>query len=164
MKCRLVAAAAVLALSAQHAAAGPGHAGSHHGSHDSASETAYGRPGDPNKPARRIEVVMGENGRLMQFAPERLEVRRGEQVRFVLRNRGELEHELVIGTAESNRRHAEHMAAQPDMAHDDANAKRLVPNAEGVLSWQFTKAGEFEYACLIPGHREAGMTGTILVK
>ena len=29
---------------------------------------------------------------------------------------------------------------------------------------RFTKAEEFEFACLIPGHREAGMHGKVIVK
>jgi uncharacterized cupredoxin-like copper-binding protein len=157
----LVAAALASALPAQHAAAGPGHAGHDHGA---TVETPYGQPGDPSKPARRIQVVMDESDHGMLFEPVRLEVRRGERVQFVLRNAGEIEHELVIGTIESNRRHAEDMARNPGMKHEDANSRRLGANTSGVLSWQFTQAGEFEYACLIPGHREAGMVGTIVVK
>ena len=107
---------------------------------------------------------MKEGDGTMLFSPDRLEVCQGEQVQFVLRNQGGLEHELVIGTVEANFKHAEEMAAYPDMAHEDPNAKRLGPKKAGVLRWQFTKAGEFEYACLIPGHREAGMVGTIIVK
>jgi uncharacterized cupredoxin-like copper-binding protein len=100
----------------------------------------------------------------MAFTPTRIQVRQGEQVQFVLRNGGELDHELVIGTVEANRRHAEEMASHPDMGHEDPNAKRLGPKTSGVLRWQFTQAGTFEYACLIPGHREAGMVGTVVVK
>jgi uncharacterized cupredoxin-like copper-binding protein len=100
----------------------------------------------------------------MAFVPETIEVARGEQVQLLLRNNGHLAHELVIGTAETNQAHAEMMANHPDMAHDDPNARRLRPRTSGVLQWQFTEAGTFEYACLIPGHREAGMVGTIVVR
>ena len=34
---------------------------------------------------------------------------------------------------------------------------------ESIVS-QFTKAGEFHYACLIPGHPEAGMIAKITVE
>jgi len=155
----LAFATAVTALAAFGAAADPGHAG-----HDHPTETAYGRPGDPAKGGRVVQVVMKETDSGMAFAPERIDVVKGEQVQFVLRNGGELEHELVIGTVEANRVHAEAMAAHPDMAHEDPNAKRLGPKTSGVLRWQFTQAGTFEYACLIPGHREAGMVGTVVVK
>lgn len=135
---------------------------SEHG-HDFAVETAYGRPGDPRKSGRVVQVVMTETDQGMAFTPARVEVALGEQIQFALRNKGELDHELVIGTAEANRQHAAEMAEHPDMAHDDPNAKRLKPASSGVLRWQFTKAGTFEYACLIPGHREAGMVGSLVV-
>jgi uncharacterized cupredoxin-like copper-binding protein len=155
----ILAATAVAFAPTPMAWADPGHAG-----HDHAVVAAYGRPGDPAKGGRVVRVVMKETGSGMAFAPERIEVRQGEQVQFVLRNGGEFDHELVIGTIEANRRHAEEMASRPDMAHEDPNAKRLGPKTSGVLRWQFTQAGTFEYACLIPGHREAGMVGTVVVK
>lgn len=157
-------ATAFTVLSAFGAAAGPGHAGHDHPGHDHAAETPYGRPGDSSKGGRVIHIVMTETDSGMTFTPQRIEVTKGEQVQFVLRNGGELEHELVIGTLDANRVHAEAMAAHPDMVHEDANAKRLGAKTSGVLRWQFTRAGTFEYACLIAGHREAGMVGTVVVK
>jgi uncharacterized cupredoxin-like copper-binding protein len=155
-----ILAATALALAPTSMAwADPGHAG-----HDHAVEAAYGHPGDPAKGGRVVQIVMTETDSGMAFTPTLIEVRQGEQVQFVLRNGGELDHELVIGTVEANRRHAEEMASHPDMAHEDPNAKRLGPKTSGVLRWQFTRAGTFEYACLIPGHREAGMVGTVVVK
>jgi uncharacterized cupredoxin-like copper-binding protein len=50
------------------------------------------------------------------------------------------------------------------MEHDDPNGKTLQPSAKAELLWRFSKRGEFEFACLIPGHREAGMTGKVIVK
>lgn len=135
----------------------------HHGHHGSAAKFAAGEPGDPKRPARIVNVAMTERDGKMLFVPSKLEVRRGEQVKFVLRNSGELEHEFVLATTNENLAHAEAMKAGP-MKHDDPNAKLLDPKKAGDIVWKFTNAGEFEYACLIPGHREAGMTGTILVK
>jgi len=155
----LAVATALTAVSALGAAADPGRT-----NHDHAAETAYGRPGDPSKGGRVVQVVMMETDSGMAFAPTRVEVRRGEQVQFVLRNDGELDHELVIGTVEANNHHAQAMMSHPDMTHEDPNAKRLGPKTSGVLRWQFTQAGTFEYACLIPGHREAGMVGTVVVR
>lgn len=151
-------AVAALALSTT-AFAGPGGAG--HG-HD--GETAYGKPGDPKKPARIVQVSMTERDGKMLFIPDRVEVRRGEQVRFQLRNNGELDHELVVATLAENLKHAVEMQKNPDMEHEDPNAKRLAPKKTGEILWQFTKAGEFDFSCLIPGHREAGMTGKVIVK
>ena len=154
----VLGAAAALALSTA-AFAGPGGAGHGHG-----DETAYGKPGDPKKKARIVQVSMTERDGKMLFIPDRIEVRRGEQVRFKLRNKGELDHELVVATLEENLKHAIEMQKNPDMEHDDPNAKRLAPKKNGEILWQFTKAGEFDFSCLIPGHREAGMTGKIIVK
>lgn len=156
--CLKLAGLAVL-LSAGTALAGPGGAGHSHG-----GDTAYGKPGDPKKPARVVAIAMSEKDGKMLFTPDRIEVRRGEQVKFALRNNGELDHELVVATLEENLKHAIEMQKNPDMEHDDPNAKRLAPKKSGEIVWQFTKAGEFDFSCLIPGHREAGMTGKIIVK
>lgn len=147
-----------LALSAGAALAGPGAAGHHDG------EVAYGKPGDPKKPARLVQIAMGEKDGKMHFIPNRIEIRRGEQIKFQLRNNGEMDHELVLATLAENLKHAIEMQKNPDMEHDDPNAKRLAPKKTGEIVWAFTKAGEFDFSCLIPGHREAGMTGTVVVK
>jgi uncharacterized cupredoxin-like copper-binding protein len=131
--------------------------------HDAAHFSA-GVPGDPKKPARVIVVTMKEGDGKMMFVPEHVEIKRGEQVRFILTNVGELEHEFVLASTEENVKHAEEMKKNPDMEHDDPNARRVKPKQRDQFVWRFTKAGQFEYGCLIPGHREAGMTGTIIVK
>ena len=132
-------------------------------SHNHAGFSA-GQPGNPKKPARVVQVTMREGDGKMMFVPDRIEVKRGEQVRFVLRNNGELEHEFVLATTAENVKHAEQMKKNPEMEHDDPNAKRVVPKKSSDLVWRFTKSGTFEYGCLIPGHREAGMTGIVNVK
>ena len=123
-----------------------------------------GEPGNPKKPARIVQITMREGDGKMMFIPERVEVRRGEQIRFVLRNNGELDHEFLLATTEENLKHGELMKKFPEMEHDDPNGKRLKPKATSEITWRFTKAGEFEFACLIPGHHEAGMHGKIVVK
>lgn len=143
---------------AQPALAGPGAPGHSH------VGFSAGVPGDPKKPARVIMVNMREEPGKMMFQPARIEIKRGEQVRFMLSNSGFLDHEFVLATAAENVKHAEEMKKNPDMEHDDPNAKRLKPKARDEIVWRFTKAGTFEYGCLIPGHREAGMIGIIVVK
>ena len=145
-----------LSLSSFNALADAGHSHTH--------QSAYGEPGDPKKPARVVQVVMNDADGKMSFAPERINIKRGEQIRFRLRNSGEIDHEFVLATLEDNLKHAEEMRKNPDMEHDDPNARRLAPKQSGEIVWKFTKAGEFDFSCLIPGHREAGMTGTIVVK
>lgn len=126
-------------------------------------ERAYGEPGDPKKSARTVLITMKDGDQKMQFIPNEVKIRKGEQIRFVIRNNGLLDHEIVIGTLEENLKHAEEMAKNPDMEHDDPNARRLEPRKADELIWKFTKAGEFDFSCLLPGHREAGMFGKIVV-
>jgi uncharacterized cupredoxin-like copper-binding protein len=123
-----------------------------------------GEPGDPKEPSRVIHVTMRESDGKMLFSPAHIEVRKGEQIKFALSNSGELDHEFVLATAEENLKHAEAMKMNPEMEHSDPNARLVAPKKTDEIVWKFTNAGHFEYACLIPGHREAGMFGTVDVK
>ena len=133
-------------------------------SHSHSATFSAGEPGNPKKPAKIIQVTMGESEGKMLFVPVRLEIKKGDQIKFVLRNNGELEHEFVLASTADNLKHAEEMKKHPDMAHEEPNGRQLAPKRTSEIVWKFTKAGEFEYACLIPGHREAGMIGIIVVK
>lgn len=148
-----------LLLTAGLAIAGPGASG-----HDHGADAAYGKPGDPKKPARLVQVTMRETDGKMLFFPDKVEVKRGEQVRFKLVNNGEIDHEFVLATVEENQKHAIAMQKNPDMEHDDPNAARIAPKKSSEIVWQFTNTGEFQFACLIPGHMESGMKGTIVVR
>ncbi|RBP09096.1 putative cupredoxin-like copper-binding protein [Roseiarcus fermentans] len=129
-----------------------------HGDH------AAGVPGDPNKPARTVEIVMSEAADGMHYTPDRVEAHPGEQIRFAIRNAGSVSHEFFLGTAEADKAHAAMMAAMPEMKHHDANAVTVAPGQSATLLWRFTHAGDFEFACLVPGHYEAGMHGAVAVK
>ena len=119
-----------------------------------------GEPGDPKKPARTIEILMNE----MDYTPARIEVRRGEQIRFVLRNVGKEDHEFLLATTKENLAHAAEMKKHPHMEHDEPNAARLAPSKTAEILWKFSKAGTFEFSCLIPDHRDYGMIGQVTVK
>jgi uncharacterized cupredoxin-like copper-binding protein len=127
-------------------------------------DAAAGEPGDQAKPARTVEILMSEGPDGMRFAPDRVEARPGEQIRFTVRNVGQVDHEFVLGTAKDNKSHAAMMAAMPGMKHTDANAVTVAPGASATLVWRFTRKGDFEYACLIPGHYDLGMHGTVVVR
>lgn len=122
---------------------------------------ALGRPADIGRATRTIEVVMSDN---MRFEPERIEINQGETVRFVARNSGNIKHELVLGTMAELKKHAALMAKFPEMEHEDPNAVSVEPGKVGEFAWTFTKSGAFDFACLVPGHFEAGMKGKIRVK
>ena len=122
-----------------------------------------GAPGNQKKPARIVQVVMRDGDGKMWFIPDSIKVRKGEQVRFILRNSGALKHEFVLASVKENKEHAEMMKKNPDMAHRDPNAKSVEPGKTAEMIWRFSKGGTFEFACLIPGHYEAGMHGTVAV-
>jgi uncharacterized cupredoxin-like copper-binding protein len=151
---------AAAALLSAPAFAGPGAPG-----HSHATGFTAGEPGDPKKPARIIPVSMKEtdDGRMLYF-PNSIDVKKNEQVRFVITNTGAVQHEFVLASKADNEKHAVLMQKYPDMEHDDPNGKTLQPKQKTELLWKFNKAGSFEFACLIPGHREAGMLGTVNVK
>ena len=129
----------------------------HHPGHDD----TFGKPGDPTKVSRTVDVDMSD---AMRFTPATISVKKGETVRFVVKNSGQLKHEMVLGTAKELREHAELMKKFPEMEHEDPNQVSLEPGKTGELVWQFTRAGTFDFACLQPGHFEAGMRGKIAVR
>lgn len=125
---------------------------------------AAGEPGDPKKPFRVIEIVMTDGPGTMAYKPDRLEIKKGEQVKLVLKNIGAVDHELLIDSRANNAKHKHEMERNPDMQHDEPNGARLKPGTTTEILWRFSKAGTFEFACLIPGHYETGMKGTFIVK
>jgi uncharacterized cupredoxin-like copper-binding protein len=125
-----------------------------------AEETAFGRAADPRKAKRTIRVEMNDQ---MRFVPAELTVKRGEVVRFVPVNKGQVMHEMVLGTMDDLKQHAEMMRKHPEMEHDEPHMAHVAPGKSGEMGWQFTKAGEFFFGCLIPGHFEAGMIGKVKV-
>jgi len=129
-------------------------------SHEHHSTYSAGEPGDPKKPSREIVVEMSE----MDYSPSRIEVKHGEQIRFIVHNVGTEDHEFLLASTKDNLKHAAAMRKHPGMAHNEPNGLRLARKQSGEILWKFTKAGTFEYSCLIPDHREYGMTGKVIVK
>lgn len=123
--------------------------------------TAFGQEGNPKKVSRTIRVDMADS---MRFTPSDVTVEKGETVRFVVHNSGQVLHEMVLGTREALAEHAALMKKFPNMEHADANMAHVKPSKTGEIVWQFTKPGEFQFACLQPGHFEAGMVGKVVVK
>jgi uncharacterized cupredoxin-like copper-binding protein len=151
-----------LGLTAPAALAHGGHAAGPKGFDASRVEdTPYGRATDPKKATRTVRIAMDDR---MAFTPATIEAKRGETIRFVVRNPGKVLHEMVLGTTEELAKHAEMMRKFPGMEHDEPNMVHVKPGASGEFAWTFDKAGTFAFACLIPGHFEAGMTGKVVVK
>ncbi len=121
----------------------------------------WGIAGDPSRVTRTIDIRMSDD---MRFTPDRVTVREGETVRLRAVNRGRLMHEIVIGTPEELAAHAELMKKHPTMEHDEPYMAHVAPGRRGDIVWHFNRAGDFQFACLIPGHFEAGMVGHIRVE
>lgn len=140
-----------------------GEHGDHQG-HDMAAMQqdmqGVGLPGKAADVSRTIEIVMHDN---MRFSPEKIEVKAGETVRFFIKNAGKVAHELVIGDMASLQEHAKMMRQMPDMKHDEPNMITLQSGQRGGLVWKFDQAGSVDFACLLPGHMEAGMKGQVQV-
>ncbi|MFM9434165.1 putative cupredoxin-like copper-binding protein [Janthinobacterium sp. CG_23.3] len=126
----------------------------------SPDEHDFGRQGDPAKVTREIKIDMSD---AMRFTPSNLTVRQGETIRFVVSNKGGALHEMVLGSMAQLKAHGAMMREHPGMEHDDPYMAHVKPGGQQQMVWQFTKAGEFNFACLAPGHFEAGMIGKIRV-
>ena len=142
------------------------HAPSAHSNHQApssapAEQKDWGIAGDAKKVTRTIEISMTDD---MRFAPNQIQVKRGETVRLVTVNAGKVLHEIVIGTPQELKAHAEMMKKHPGMEHDEPYMAHVDPGQKGAIVWTFNRAGSFGFACLIPGHFEAGMIGRITVK
>jgi uncharacterized cupredoxin-like copper-binding protein len=125
------------------------------------AEHPFGREGDPKKVKRVIRIDMSDT---MRYFPAELRVKRGDTVRFVLNNKGELPHVMVIGSMEDLQKRAALAKKHAELADAPAEGVHVAPGSSAPLVWQFTRAGEFYYGCLMPGHFEAGMIGTIIVR
>jgi len=147
----VVTAGLVLALAASALASAHGASGA-------------GEPATPTAATRTVSIEMFDADGKMGFRPDRLEVARGAIVKFVVHNGGATTHEFVLGDAAENAEHKRMMEQMPDMRHEDPNARTLDAGASTTLTWRFTHKGQFEFACLLPGHYEAGMHGLVVVK
>ncbi|MDH3319343.1 MAG: cupredoxin family protein [Betaproteobacteria bacterium] len=125
-----------------------------------AEKKPFGIATDPRKAKRTIRVEMSD---AMRFTPADIEVRRGETVRFVAANKGQVLHEMVLGTMDDLNKHADLMKRFPGMEHDELHTTHVAPGQRGEIGWRFTNTGTYYFGCLIPGHFEAGMIGKITV-
>jgi uncharacterized cupredoxin-like copper-binding protein len=124
-------------------------------------QKAWDIAGDRRAAKRTVEIRMSDD---MRFTPSRIEVRQGETVRLLLRNTGAVLHELVIGTPKELEEHAALMLKFPGMEHDEPYMAHVQPGQTGEIVWAFNRAGEFDFACLIAGHFQAGMRGKFIVR
>tara|TARA_B100000963_G_scaffold71287_1_gene59451 strand:+ start:199 stop:708 length:510 start_codon:yes stop_codon:yes gene_type:complete len=147
----------------------------------SASMNMIGEKGDPNKIDRVINIKMYDN----YYEPNIIKIKKGETIKFVVENLGDLVHEYNIGTKEMHIKHQPEMQKLIDheillvdkidkvkmkkmskmdhsLGHSHANSIMLEPKKTGEIIWKFTKDINLEMACNIPGHYETGMIGNFI--
>ncbi len=120
----------------------------------------WGIAGDKKAASSTITITMLDT---MRFSPEKISVRQGETIHIVIQNKGAMLHEFVIGTQKELVEHAALMIKFPNMEHDEPYMAHVPVGKTGEIIWTFNKAGNFDFACLIAGHYQAGMVGKITV-
>jgi len=133
--------------------------GNHAGGHGNAD--SIGQPGKTENISRTVTITMLDS---MRYNPASVTVKQGETIRFIVKNSGKINHEMVLGTEKELKEHYELMKKNPEMEHADENMVTVLPGKTGEIIWQFTKAGKIDFACLIPGHYDGGMKGTVKVQ
>jgi uncharacterized cupredoxin-like copper-binding protein len=159
----------LLSLTAGTAWLRPSPAQAHGNAHPPAGETPpvikeqkpWGIAAEPHEAQRTVNIRMTDN---MRFTPSHIEAKEGETLRLHLSNQGKLLHEWVLGTPEELMAHAELMKKFPNMAHDEPYMAHVPAGQRGDIVWTFNRPGDFEFACLLPGHWDAGMRGTVRVR
>ncbi len=141
-------------------------AGSHEHSHEEEMvfdpvDNQFGMYKQDMHISQTIEIEMSDE---MRFAPNVIRVKKGDVIKFINTNAGQLMHEFVLGTSDSLVEHAELMKKFPAMEHSEPYMTHVAPGKKGEIVWKFSKTGEFAFACLIPGHFDAGMKGTVIVE
>ena len=134
--------------------------GNHAGGHGHDDEEKIGQAGNMKDVKRTITVDMSD---AMRFTPANITAKQGETIRFLISNSGKIKHELVLGTEKELKEHYEIMKKNPEMEHSDPNQITLAPGGKGEIIWKFTQAGKIDFACLQPGHYDAGMKGQVNV-
>ena len=157
----LPAIACTMLFAAPAQAHGDKHAAPAKVDYSKAEQMPFGVAADPKKAARTMHIEMADT---MRFTPGEIKVRRGDTVRFVVTNKGKQMHEMVLGTMDELKKHAELMKKHPGMEHDEPHMAHVAPAKTAEMGWRFSKAGTFYYGCLLPGHFEAGMIGKIIVE
>ncbi|MFQ3187769.1 MAG: putative cupredoxin-like copper-binding protein [Gammaproteobacteria bacterium] len=124
------------------------------------TETEFGQYKPKMHVTKTIEIIMSDQ---MRFSPSLVNVKKGDVIKFVHSNPGQMMHEFVLGTPDSLVEHAQMMKRFPGMEHSEPYMTHVAPGKKGEVIWQFSEAGEFSFGCLIPGHFDAGMKGKIVV-
>ena len=141
-----------------------------------------GEKGKSSEVNRTIEIKMYDN----YYEPHEIKIKKGETIKFIVHNYGELVHEFNIATKKMHIKHqpemmkmVEHEILLPNkidkkkmkkmskkdhtMGHSHSNSVLLEPNEVGEIIWKFSTNVNLEAACNVPGHYETGMVADIKI-
>ena len=139
-----------------------------------------GMQGNKESVDRTIKVSMYDN----YYQPNKFKIKKGETIKFIVQNKGELVHEFNIATKKMHLKHQPEMLMMveneiiladkidkkkmmeiskknPSMAHKHSNSVLLSPGESAELIWKFSNTVVLEAACNVPGHYEVGMIAKI---
>ena len=153
---KTIASASALTAFTGLALAGGTHADGHGGHGDS----PVGKPATMSQVTKTITIDMTDN---MRFTPEQVNVKKGDVIHFIVKNSGQVQHEMTIGTKKELAEHYQQMLKFPGMVHEDPQTASVAPGKAGDIVWAFTASGVVDFACLQPGHFDAGMKGQVQV-
>ncbi len=148
------------------------------GTHGDGKDSKIGKPGKAASVTHTIKI----NAYDTAFSPTTIKVRKGETIRFIITNTGDLVHEFNIGTEKMHKAHQGEMMKMMEsgvlrvdhinrkmmqtggkMDHSDPNSVLLEPGDKKEVIWTFTRTGTLKFACNVPGHYESGMVGNIKI-
>ena len=142
-----------------------------------------GEPGQLNEVDRTIEIKMFDN----YYEPNQIDIKKGETIKFVVKNLGELVHEFNIANTMMHKKHQPEMEKMVEneilladsidkvkmkkmakmdkaMGHSHSNSVLLEPREKGNIVWKFENAINIEIACNVPGHYQVGMIAKVNIK
>ena len=105
--------------------------------------------------------------KLMKYEPATIEVTAGKPVKLTFHNNDTVEHDFsVMEFPMVMSATAEPMAGHDmgGMTTDPQLHMAAATNTSNVLEFTPSKPGTYEFFCTVPGHKEAGMKGTLIVK
>lgn len=111
-------------------------------------------PAETAPKAQLVTIIAGPPTEFT-FQPSQVTLQAGQPVTITLTNKGTLDHDLVI----------EALGIKlPPMSKNPKDHPMLAPSKSVTLTFTPVKKGTFEFICTVPGHKEAGMKGVIVVR
>lgn len=125
-----------------------------------AAADADGRVADRDVPLGpgRASVALGIEH--STFSTDRIEVRAGTELTFVVDNHDPIGHELIVGPPEVHDRHRDGTEAQHPAVPGEVTVPALT---SASTTYELDTVGTFTFACHLPGHVAYGMVGEVVV-